>query len=107
MLPAVFLLVCFSLATAVGQSPAALFVTRFFGGVFGSAPISNVTAALGDIYVPRTRGVASALYSVAVMGGPTLAPVIGAAPTVHPSLGWRCKKKTPSFVDGPEERRLP
>lgn len=93
MLPAVLLLVCFSLATAFSQSPAALFITRFFGGVFGSAPISNVSAALGDIYVPRTRGVASAFYAIAVMGGPTLAPVIGAALTVHPSLGWRCKKE--------------
>ncbi|KAK8118310.1 bicyclomycin resistance protein [Apiospora kogelbergensis] len=92
MLPAVFVMICFSIGTGFSRSPAAIFTTRFFGGVFGSAPISNVSAALGDIYMPRTRGVAMALaksYAVCVMGGPTLAPVVGSALTIHPHLGWR------------------
>ena len=90
MLPAVFVMICFSIGTGFSHSPASIFVTRLLGGVFGSAPISNVSAALGDIYTPRNRGVAMAFYAVCVMGGPTLAPVIGSALTVHPHLGWRC-----------------
>lgn len=90
MLPAVFAMICFSIGTGFSHSPAAIFITRFIGGVFGSAPISNVSAALGDIYMPKERGVAMAFYAVSVMGGPTLAPVIGAALTAQPHLGWRC-----------------
>ena len=89
MLPAMFCLGLFSIGTATSKTPAALFVTRFFGGVFGSAPVSNVSAALGDIYNPKARGTAVSLYAVAVVGGPTIGPVIGAALTVNKSLGWR------------------
>lgn len=89
MLPAMFCLGLFSIGTATSKTPAALFVTRFFGGVFGSAPVSNVSAALGDIYNPKARGTAVSLYAVAVVGGPTIGPVIGAALTVNKGLGWR------------------
>jgi MFS family permease len=66
-----------------------MFITRFFGGLFGSAPVSNVSAALGDIYEPKARGFAISLYAIAVVGGPTLAPVSGAALVMNPALGWR------------------
>jgi DHA1 family multidrug resistance protein-like MFS transporter len=90
MLPAVFALGILSIGTAVSQNPASVFITRFIGGVFGSAPISNVSAALGDIYDPRTRGVPMSFYALCVIGGPALAPLIGASLTANPHLGWRC-----------------
>ena len=90
MLPAVFILGLFSIGTATSQSVAGLLVTRFFGGVFGSAPNSNATAALGDIYGPRTRGIAMIALSLCVIGGPTISPVLGSALSVNPYLGWRC-----------------
>ncbi|KAK4504514.1 hypothetical protein PRZ48_005430 [Zasmidium cellare] len=89
MLPAVFIQGLFSIGTANSQNAAALFITRFFGGVFGSAPVSNVSAALGDFYEPNERGTAIAVYSICVIGGPTIGPVIGAALTVNRNLGWR------------------
>ena len=89
MLPAVFCLGLFSIGTATSKSAASVFATRFFGGVFGAAPVSNVSAALGDIWSPKARGTAVVFYAVAVVGGPTLGPVIGAALTVNPRLGWR------------------
>lgn len=64
-------------------------MTRFFAGFFGSAPISNVTAALGDMWSKETRGTAVSLYAVAVNGGPALGPVIGAALVLSPNLSWR------------------
>ncbi len=79
----------FSIGTAVSQNAASVFVTRFFAGLFGSAPVSNVNAALGDIWSREHRGFAVSLYAIAVVGGPTLAPVIGAALLVNPNLGWR------------------
>ncbi|KFY58949.1 hypothetical protein V496_05906 [Pseudogymnoascus sp. VKM F-4515 (FW-2607)] len=89
MLPAMCCLGVFSIGTAVSKTSASIFVTRFFAGVFGSAPVSNVSAALGDIWVPQARGNAVVLYSIAVVGGPTLGPVIGAALVANSRLGWR------------------
>ena len=89
ILPAVFVLGLFSVGTGTSQSAASVFVTRFFSGVFGSAPISNVAAALGDMYEPGARGTAVTFYAVAVVGGPTIGPVVGAALAVNPNLGWR------------------
>lgn len=87
ILPPVFILALFSIGTARSQNIASVLITRFLGGVFGSAPISNVSAALGDMYAPSQRGIAVTFYAVCVCGGPTLGPIIGAALTV--TLGWR------------------
>ncbi|CAK4033850.1 MFS general substrate transporter [Lecanosticta acicola] len=87
MLPPMFCLGLWSIGTAVSQNAASVFITRFFGGVFASAPISNVSAALGDMYDPKARGIAVTFYAVMVVGGPTLGPVIGSSLTV--TLGWR------------------
>lgn len=89
LFPPLFCLGLFSIGTALSRNAQSVFITRFFGGVFGSAPVSNVSAALGDIWSREHRGIAVSLYAVAVVGGPTLAPVIGAALLVNPNLGWR------------------
>ncbi|KAK6441553.1 hypothetical protein LTR95_002225 [Oleoguttula sp. CCFEE 5521] len=89
MLPPVLALSILSVGTGFSRSAAAIFFTRFFGGVFASAPISNVSAALGDMYEPSARGIAVTFYAVCVCGGPTLGPVIGSAVTVTKGLGWR------------------
>lgn len=89
MLPALFCLGLFSIGTATSRSAASVIITRFFGGVFGSAPVSNVSAALGDIWEAGPRGTAVTFYAIMVVGGPTLGPVIGSALLVNPSLGWR------------------
>lgn len=89
MLPAMVCLGLFSIGTATSQNAAAVFLTRFFAGVFGSAPVANVSAALGDMWEPKVRGTAMSLYAVCVVGGPTLGPTIGAALVVNKHLGWR------------------
>lgn len=89
LLPAVFCLGLFSIGTATSKNAASVFITRFFGGIFGSAPVSNVSAALGDIWMAQARGIAVTFYAVMVVGGPTLGPVIGSAILVNPTLGWR------------------
>ncbi|RDI89026.1 Pre-mRNA-splicing factor [Venturia inaequalis] len=76
MLPAMVGLGLFSIGCAVSQNAQAIFITRFFSGFFGSAPVSNVSAALGDMYEPKARGVAVTFYAVAVVGGPTLGKYI-------------------------------
>jgi MFS family permease len=89
LLPPMVCLTLFSIGAAVSQNAESLFIMRFFSGVFGSAPVSNVSAALGDIWSREHRGIAVSLYAVAVVGGPTLAPVAGAAIIVNPKLNWR------------------
>ena len=84
-----FCLGLFSIGTATSRNAASIFITRFLSGLFGSAPVSNVAAALGDIWEAKARGTAVTFYAVAVVGGPTLGPVIGAALTANPDLGWR------------------
>ena len=51
--------------------------------------MSVVAATLGNIWHQRVRGVAITFYTIAVAGGPTLGPLIGAALLVNPRLGWR------------------
>lgn len=72
ILPAVFVLGLFAIGSGASKSLASLLITRLFGGIFGSAPISNVSAALGDMYAPGPRGIAVTFYAVAVVGGPTV-----------------------------------
>ncbi|KAL9037751.1 MAG: hypothetical protein Q9180_003545 [Flavoplaca navasiana] len=88
LLPPMFSLGLFSIGTATSKTATSIFVTRFFGGLFGSAPVSNVSAALGDLWAPKARGTAVTFYALCVTGGPTLGPVIGSSLTVS-YLGWR------------------
>ncbi|KAK6607733.1 MFS multidrug transporter [Botrytis cinerea] len=45
--------------------------------------------SVGDMWSPKARGTAVTFYAVAVVGGPTLGPLIGSALLVNPHLGWR------------------
>ncbi|KAL7941179.1 major facilitator superfamily domain-containing protein [Trichoderma barbatum] len=79
----------FSIGTATSKNIQSVLVTRFFAGLFASSPVSNVGAVMGDIWAPKVRGTAVVFYALAVVGGPTLGPIIGASLTVNSHLGWR------------------
>ncbi|OCT47417.1 putative MFS-type transporter [Cladophialophora carrionii] len=65
----------------------ALLVCRLLAGCFGASPQVLVGATYADFWEPADRGVATAVYSVAVYVGPTLGPIFGALLT-ESSLGW-------------------
>nr|POF14047.1 putative mfs-type transporter [Quercus suber] len=89
-LPQMFCLSLLSIGTARSENAATIFSLRLLGGIFASAPVSNVSASISDMWEPVARGVAQSLYSIAgVMAGPTLGPLVGAAVTSQPQLGWR------------------
>jgi MFS family permease len=67
-----FIAGCFSFATACSKDIQAILITRFFAGIFGSAPVTNTGGVLGDIWSPQQRGTAIVGYAFAVVGGPTL-----------------------------------
>jgi MFS family permease len=99
-----FIAACFSFATATAKDIQTILITRFFAGLFGSAPVTNTGGVLGDIWSPQQRGTAIVGYAFAVVGGPTLGasspvettrhlltslkPIVGGA-MVSSYLGWR------------------
>lgn len=83
-----FLAAIFSFGTAVSKDIQTVMFTRFFAGFFGSAPITNTGGVLGDIFSAEQRGVAMVGYAIAVVGGPTLGPIVGGAIVYHTSWRW-------------------
>jgi MFS transporter, DHA1 family, multidrug resistance protein len=67
-----FVAICFSFGSATAKDLQTLMITRFFGGFFASAPVTNTGGVLGDMFTPATRGIAIAGYAMAVVGGPVL-----------------------------------
>ncbi|KAG7107850.1 Efflux pump bik6 like protein [Verticillium longisporum] len=89
VLSPMFIAMCFSFASATAKDLQTLMLTRFFGALLASAPVTNTGGVLGDLYTPAYRGIAMAGYAMAVVGGPTLGPIVSAALVSDPSLGWR------------------
>lgn len=89
VLTPMFVAICFSFATATAKDFQTVLITRFFGAFFASAPVTNTGGVLGDLFSPAHRGIAMAGYALAVIGGPTLGPIVSAAVVQVPSLGWR------------------
>ncbi|KAF2760610.1 MFS multidrug transporter [Pseudovirgaria hyperparasitica] len=83
-----FIAAVFSFGTATAKDIQTVLITRFFAGFFGSAPVTNTGGVLGDIYPPESRGIAIVFYAMAVVGGPTLGPIVGGA-IVQSYLRWR------------------
>ncbi|KAI9848414.1 MAG: hypothetical protein M1837_000209 [Sclerophora amabilis] len=83
-----FVAAIFSFGTGAAKDIQTVMITRFFAGVFSSAPITNTGGVLGDIWSPKQRGAAIVGYALAVVGGPVLGPIVGGA-IVQSHLGWR------------------
>lgn len=83
-----FLAGIFSFATATAKDIQTIMISRFFAGFFGAAPVTNTGGVLGDMFSAKSRGVAIVGYAMAVVGGPTLGPLVGGA-IVTSYLRWR------------------
>lgn len=89
VLPQMFIASCFSFASGTAANFQTLILTRFFGAVFASAPVTNTGGVMGDLFSPAQRGIALAGYALAVVTGTTFGPIVSAAFVANPSLGWR------------------
>ncbi|KAH6683221.1 MFS multidrug transporter-like protein [Halenospora varia] len=78
----------FQVAVAVGKDLQTILICRFWGGIFGAAPLAVVAAVFSDMFDNRTRGLAITVFSMTVFCGPLLAPFIGGF-IVESYLGWR------------------
>ena len=79
----------FNIPVAVAQNLQTIFVCRFFGGFFASAPLAVVGGALADFWDPVHRGYALCVFSGATFIGPAMGPVVGSFTVQNQSLGWR------------------
>ncbi|KAJ6013414.1 hypothetical protein N7540_008005 [Penicillium herquei] len=78
----------FTVATATSKDVQTLMLTRFFAGFFAASPIAIVPAAYADMFNNQTRGVAIAMFAMAVFVGPFASPFVGGFITMS-YLGWR------------------
>jgi DHA1 family multidrug resistance protein-like MFS transporter len=84
-----FGLIVFNFAVATGKDLQTIFISRFFAGFFGSAPLSVVAAVFSDIFDNKSRGLAVTVFSLCVFTGPLMAPFVGGFISMNPHLGWR------------------
>ena len=73
---------------AVAINIETIMLCRFFGGMFGSAPLAIIGGALADFWGPVERGFALGLFAGATFIGPVAGPIVGGFIT-QSYLGWR------------------
>lgn len=78
----------FTIGTATAKDSQTLFITRFFAGMCSASPISIVPASFADMYDHSYRGIAIAMFAMAVFVGPFASPFTGGFITMS-YLGWR------------------
>ncbi|WVQ91212.1 hypothetical protein IAS59_005009 [Cryptococcus gattii] len=78
----------FNLGTALSHNTVALLVTRFFAGVFGSSPLTNAGAQVGDMWAVNERALATSVFALAPFLGPVLGPIAGGYVTERCGYRW-------------------
>jgi multidrug resistance protein len=75
------------LPSALASNIESILASRFFGGFFGSAMMSNSPASVNDIVSDEHRALAFGFWSIGPTNGPVYGPIIGGF--VFEYLGWR------------------
>ncbi|WVQ79622.1 hypothetical protein IAT38_001722 [Cryptococcus sp. DSM 104549] len=78
----------FNLGTALSHNTVSLLVTRFFAGVFGSSPLTNAGAQIGDMWAVNERAMATSVFALAPFLGPVLGPIAGGYVTERCGYRW-------------------
>ncbi|KUI64102.1 hypothetical protein VM1G_10891 [Cytospora mali] len=81
------LFVVFGVAAAVSQSLGQLIGFRFLQAVAAAAPPAIGGGVIGDMFEPRERGRATAIYGFGMLMGPMVGPIAGGY--ITQTLGWR------------------
>ncbi|CAI7600327.1 unnamed protein product [Penicillium bialowiezense] len=88
MFVGMFVFAIFQIPVAVAQNLQTIFVCRFLGGVFASAPLAIVSGILSDMFEPVERGIAMSIFAGATFVGPVAGPIVGGFVVIS-FLGWR------------------
>lgn len=83
-----FIFAIFQIPVAVARNLQTIFLCRFVGGLFASAPLAIVGGQLTDIFDPVNRGIAIAVFAASTFIGPVAGPVVGGFIAIS-YLGWR------------------
>ncbi|KAH0838213.1 major facilitator superfamily domain-containing protein [Lanmaoa asiatica] len=73
---------------ALAKNTASILVFRFLGGTFAAAPLANSGALISDIWSPKERGAALAVFTVAPFAGPGIGPLVGGY-LYQAGVSWR------------------
>ncbi|KZS99303.1 MFS general substrate transporter [Sistotremastrum niveocremeum HHB9708] len=76
------------LGGSLGQNAPTLIITRLLAGMMGSSPMTNAGGGVADLWSPKDRALATALYSMGPFLGPTLGPIVGGV-VADSRLTWR------------------
>lgn len=79
----------FDLMTALGHNVPTILIGRFFGGIFGVAPVAIFGGVVSDCWPMAYRGIAMALAVSLVFSGPSFGPVFGGFIMASSTLNWR------------------
>ncbi|KAG8219714.1 major facilitator superfamily domain-containing protein [Butyriboletus roseoflavus] len=79
---------CFQIGSALSKNTASILVFRFLGGTFAAAPLANSGALISDIWGPKERGAALAVFTVAPFAGPSIGPIVGGY-LYQAGVSWR------------------
>jgi len=79
--------VLFNLGAGYASNLGMLLAFRFLTGFFGSPVLATGGASITDMYVPRKRAYAMAVWGISAICGPTLGPLVGGFAAQHE--GWR------------------
>jgi MFS transporter, DHA1 family, multidrug resistance protein len=66
----------FTLGQTLAPNVQTVIVTRFFGGFFACAPLTNSGGLIADVWDPAGRGLATSLFTASVFLGPVLGPIV-------------------------------
>ena len=79
--------VAFNAAAAGAPNIEALIILRFFGGAFGSSPLTNAGGVIADMFTATERGIATSIFAMAPFLGPAIGPIAGGF--LGESTSWR------------------
>jgi multidrug resistance protein len=82
-----FVYIIFNIPCALAPNLGCLLACRFLAGFFGSGPLTLAGGTIADIWGPKERGFAIALFAAAPYGGPVIGPLIGGF--IGKYAGWQ------------------
>ncbi|KAF2200331.1 MFS general substrate transporter [Delitschia confertaspora ATCC 74209] len=81
------LFVAMNLGCALTPNFEGLIIMRFFSGIGGSACQTIGSGVIADLFLAEQRGLATAMYGMGILFGPTLGPILGGF--IAQRAGWR------------------
>ncbi|KAI1390615.1 MFS general substrate transporter [Hypoxylon trugodes] len=80
---------CFTVGVACAQNSYTIMICRFMQGAWGVSAVTVTPGVIVDLWDARTRALATIVWSMTIIIGPTFGPIIGSFTVKNENLGWR------------------